>query len=179
MSSKWTFWKYLFSVIFTIVPITVTPGTLFCSGYLPTYTVCMWLCVNFQGLKQYSVNLTHEAPYFIRKICQAISLQPQKSKSWSLLHKGDEKTIEGIHIPCKLTQIRLWVNPLIQKHFPTHQYHSFTSIFPLTNKKIILNHKLVSSYDLTTQKNPLWLFFFSISICCWLPYYIYAVVVFS
>lgn len=121
MSPKWTFWKYLFSVIFTIVPITVTPGALFCSGYLPTYTVCMWLSVNFQGLKQYSLNLMHEAPYFIRKICQAISLQPRTSKSWSLLDKGDEKTMKGIHKPCKLTKIRLWVSPLIHKHFPTHQ----------------------------------------------------------
>lgn len=121
MNSKSTFWKDLFSVIFTIVLITVTPPTLFCSGYLPTYTICMWFCVNFQGLKQYSVNLTHEAPYFISKICQVISLQPQRSKSWSLLDKGDKKTIEGIHIPCKLTKIRLWVNPLIHKHFPTHQ----------------------------------------------------------
>ena len=66
------------------------PHTLYVCG-------CLWIS---KDLKQYSVNWTHEAPYFIRKICQAISLQPRKSKSWSLLDKGDEKTIEGIHIPC-------------------------------------------------------------------------------
>lgn len=58
------------------------------------------VCELSKDLKQYSVNLTHEAPYFIKKICQAISPQPQKSKRWSLLDKGDGKTIEGIHIPC-------------------------------------------------------------------------------
>ena len=88
-----------FFLLFLPLFQSLLPPVLYFARVL-AHIYCMYVVVcEFPRTKQYSVNWTHEAPYFIRKICQAISLQPRKSKSWSLLDKGDEKTMEGIHNP--------------------------------------------------------------------------------
>ena len=64
--------------------------------------------------------------------------------------------------------------PLIHKHFPTHQYHSFKSTFPLTKNKNILNYKVIIILQSYHSEDSLIIFLFNLHLLLTSILYIYS-----